>query len=296
MRFIALFCWLLALVAQPAYASSPRLQPVEQQLAALVATAPANVGIAALDLRTGELISINGDQAFPMASTVKVAIAANYLAQVEHGRRSLTDLIGGKSAASLMEAMLTHSDNKATDLLLKDLGGPQTVQAWLTQMRVSGIRIDRTIAQLLSDRRDLYDIKDSSTPKAMVDLLWRIDSGRLLTPWSRSYLLGLMSQCATGSNRIRGLLPPGTPVENKTGTLSGLTSDVGFITLPDNSRIAVAVFARGGTNRPQTIAQAARAIYDGFATAVTYPFRAALSSTQSFLQSTTQSQTAGQNR
>jgi beta-lactamase class A len=283
MRFVAVLCWLLTLVAQPAWAAtSPRLQPVEQQLASLVAGAPANVGIAALDLRTGEMVSINGDQAFPMASTVKVAIAANFLAQVEHGRRALTDVIGGKSAAELLEAMLTHSDNQATDLILKNLGGPRTVQAWMTQVGVAGMRIDRTIAQLLSDKRDLYDIRDSATPAAMVDLLWRIDTGRVLMPSSRSYLLGLMSHCATGSNRIRGLLPPGTPVENKTGTLSGLTGDVGFITLPDNTRIAIAIFARGGTDRPRTIAQVARTIYDGFAYALSRPFTAAFGTSYGF--------------
>ena len=56
----------------------------------------------------------------------------------------------------------------------------------------------------------------------------------------------------------------GTPVEHKTGTLNGLADDVGFITMPDGHRIAVAIFARGGSNRPQAIAEAARAIYDGF--------------------------------
>ena len=90
MRLIAILCWLLAFIAQPAWAaSSPRLQSLEQQLAFLVAGSPGDVGVAALDLRSGELVSINGDEPFPMASTVKVAIAANYLAQVEHGGRSL---------------------------------------------------------------------------------------------------------------------------------------------------------------------------------------------------------------
>ena len=45
---------------------------------------------------------------FPMASTVKVAIAANYLAQVEHGNRSLDDTISGRSASRLIEAMLVR--------------------------------------------------------------------------------------------------------------------------------------------------------------------------------------------
>lgn len=233
---------------------------------------PGDVGIAALDLRSGELVSVNGDRPFPMASVVKIAVAANYLAQVEHGRRSLDDRIGGRSAASLMSAMMTRSDNRATDILLRDLGGPETVQAWLTQQGISGVRIDRNIAQLLRARRDLWDVRDSSTPKAMVELLRRIDNGSMLRPWSRAYLLDLMAQCRTGKNRIRGLLPTGTPVANKTGTLNGLSTDVGFITLPDGQRIAVAFFARGGTNRPRTIAQAARAIYDGYSAALRRAF------------------------
>jgi beta-lactamase class A len=81
-----------------------------------------------------------------------------------------------------------------------------------------------------------------------------------------------MAQCQTGKNRMRALLPSGTPVEHKTGTLNGLTDDVGFISLPDGRRIAVAIFARGGANRPRTIAEAARAIYDGFKSVLTWPF------------------------
>jgi beta-lactamase class A len=268
MRFVAILCWLLAFVAQPAWAaSSPGLQSLEQQLAYLVAASPGDVGLAALDLSTGETVSIQGDVPFPMASTVKVAIAANYLAQVEHGRRSLDDTIGGVSASRLMEAMLIHSDNHATDVLLRDLGGPSMVQAWLIQNGVTGIHIDRSIADLLRSRRDLHDIRDSSTPRAMVDLLRRLDSGKMIAPASRSHLLYLMSRCMTGKNRMRALLPMGTQVEHKTGTLTGLSSDVGFITMPDGRRIAVAFFARGGSDRPRTIAEAARAIYDGFAAA-----------------------------
>ena len=183
--------------------------------------------------------------------------------------------IHGRSAARLMEAMIIRSDNYATDVLLADLGGPATVQAWLTQNQLSGLRIDRNIAQLLRSKRDLRDIRDSSTPEAMVELLRRLDRGKLLGPWSRAHLFGLMARCNTGKNRIRGMLPFGTFVENKTGTLSGLTTDVGFITLPDGRRIAVAFFARGGTDRPGAIARAARTIYDGFAFAFRNSFSGA---------------------
>ena len=265
MKYLASFLLFAVAAASPALAEAPaRLTFLEQQLASISAANPGNLGFAALDLESGELVTIEGNSPFPMASTVKVAVAANYLAQVEHGRRSLDDRIRGRSARSLMEAMMVRSDNHATDLLLRDLGGPKTLQSWLNQVGITGLRVDRNIAQLLAARRDLKDVRDSSTPQAMVTLLKRIDDGSLLQPWGRSYLLGLMGRCITGKNRIRGLLPAGTLVQNKTGTLNGYTSDVGFITLPNGRRIAIALFARYGSNRPYTIARAARIIYNGF--------------------------------
>jgi len=273
MRFKAILLSLLVFSAQPALAaSSPNLLALEQQLSSMVSGKSADVGIAALDLNTGETVSIKGNTPFPMASTVKVAIAALYLAQVVHGRRSLDDTINGVSARSLMARMLIHSDNVATDILLKDLGGPTAVHDWLQDNGMTGLRVDRTIADLLHSRRDLWDRRDSSTPVAMVDLLKRIYKAELIKPESRDYLLDLMAQCQTGKNRMKALLPWGTPVEHKTGTLDGLTDDVGFITLPDGRRVAVAIFTRGGRDRPSTIAETARAIYDGFKSVFAWPF------------------------
>jgi beta-lactamase class A len=277
MRLLAVLAWLLAFLAQPAAAAtSPALQTFEQQLASLIESRPGSYGVAALDLKTGELISVRGDEPFPMASTVKIAVAANYLAQVEYGRRSLDDLIGGRSARSLIDAMMIHSDNRATDILIRNLGGPATLQSWLTQRGITGLRVDRNIAQLLSSKRDLWDIRDSTTPKAMVELLAKIDSGKLLRPESRTYLLDVMARCQTGKNRMRALLPSWARVEHKTGTLNGYASDVGFITLHDGRRIAVALFARGGTDRPATIAWATKAIYDVFANSFRYPLGSAV--------------------
>jgi beta-lactamase class A len=267
MRFVALLGWLLALTVQPAWAQiSSAGRTLEQRLAAMAAENPGEFGIAALDLSTGEIVSFNGDEPFPMASTMKIAVAAAYLAEVDAGRRSLDETIAGSSALRLMDAMIVRSDNRATDLLINTLGGPGAVDRWMRAHNLTGIRVDRTIAQLLSDRRDLRDVRDSSTPTAMLGLLRLIDSGPALSPSSRHLLLDMMRRCATGSNRIRGILPAGATVEHKTGTLSNYTGDVGFLTTPEGRRIAVAFFARYGENRPAVIATAARKIYDAFAT------------------------------
>ena len=283
-KVMKLFAFLVAgafIAAQPAIAASkPELVPLEQQLAALAGAQPTELGFAAYDLGSNSSICVNCEAAFPMASTVKIAVAAAYLSQVDFGRRSLDRRIGTRQASDLIEAMLIHSDNIATDRLIRNLGGPDEIHKWLRFHDLRGIRVDRTIAELLNARRDLWDVRDSSTPMAMIELLKKLETGNVLRPASHAYLLNLMGRCMTGKNRIRGLLPTSVRVENKTGTLNGLTSDVGYIRMPDGRKIAVAFFARGGTGRPRAIAEAARAIYYGFAAIPAYPRYAAASAGQ----------------
>ena len=253
------------LVPAPVAASSTELIGLERQLIALVAGRSGEYGIAAVDLRDGSTVTVNGSTPFPMASTVKLAIAAVYLTEVDQGRRSLGDDISGQPAAKVLERMIVRSDNRAADQVLSAVGGPAAVQRWLSSQNIRGIRIDRTIAQLLREHGHLADSRDVATPEAMVALLLKLNNGTVLTAQSRTFLFDLMSRCMTGSHRIRALLPAGTPVEDKTGTLEGVTNDVGFITVPDGHRVAVAVFARGGRDRQPVIAEVSRMIYDRFA-------------------------------
>src|SRR6185295_6307789 len=90
MRLAAMLFWLTAFAAGPALAQAPTvpLQMLERRLAATTSENPGEYGIAALDLADGRLVSVNGNVPFPMASTVKVAVAATYLAEVDAGRRS----------------------------------------------------------------------------------------------------------------------------------------------------------------------------------------------------------------
>ena len=190
MKIAAAFLLFSTVFAAPAWAEAPpRLHFLEQQLASISADNPGNLGFAALDLESGELVAIEGDNPFPMASTVKVAVAANYLAQVEHGRRSLDDRIAGRSARSLMEAMLIHSDNYATDLLLRDLGGPRTLQSWLTQVGVTGLRVDRNIAGLLRGPI-AQELRDEETAARRHDELVSAQEPDIRGPLSQDDQLG----------------------------------------------------------------------------------------------------------
>ena len=73
MRLSLILFWLLACIAQPAAAQSPLAAELQNQLAMLVTSKSADVGVAAIDLTTGETVSVRGSQRYPMASTMKVA-------------------------------------------------------------------------------------------------------------------------------------------------------------------------------------------------------------------------------
>ena len=275
------------------FASASLDRALEDQLRAIVSNSGGRIGIYAAEVDGTRAATINADQAFPMASTVKVAIAAAYLQGVDEGRLRLdaayplrigTGQTGSDgrvvtregmslSAQSLIELSLTKSDNQATDAILSAVGGPAAVNRWLMASGIVGLRVDRDIATLLRDDLEKndpvlgLDKRDTSTPAAMVRLLGALHRGEVLTPQSRAVLLGAMSRCVTGKTRIPALLPAGTLVAHKTGTLWAQTSDVGIIRLPDGRNVALAVFVTGRGSHSahaQTIAQVARTVYDSF--------------------------------
>jgi beta-lactamase class A len=266
----------------------------EQQLASLAEASQGRIGVAALDLGSGRTIDVLGDQRFPMASTSKIAIAATFLEGVDQGRWSLTSEYplmmpipsarfsstvapvrpGSYMAArDLIEQMLTRSNNYATDALLKVVGGPSAVNNWVRRAGVNDWHIDRDIATLVRDDgavnpATVIDTRDSATPLAMVRLLAGIYNGQMLSAQSRQVLLGAMSRCLTGKRRIPALLPTGTTVLHKTGSLSNTSSDVGIIEAPDGRAYAVAIYVTGQgnrLNRETRIASIARALYQGYA-------------------------------
>jgi len=267
--------------------------PLVARLAQLADGSNGRIGIAAIDLSTGEEISILGDQPFPMASTSKIAIAATFLEGVDQGRWSLTSefplLIPVASrpfssavapvrpgqymaARDLIELMITRSSNPATDALLAAVGGPAAVNDWARRAGIQNFNLTRDIATLVRDDGEInpavqIDIRDSATPRDMARLLAGLYQGKWLSPASRDIIIGAMERCRTGTRRIPALMPAGTVVAHKTGTLNNTASDIGIITTPDGRSIAVAIYVTGQggkANRDAKIAALARAIYDGY--------------------------------
>ena len=151
----------------------PGLAHLAAEVARLAEHAEGTVGVAAYHLETGRGITLNGDVAFPMASTYKVPIAVQILTQVDHGEKSLQDMVEVEqddvyvtsgaisnllddpglqiSVHNLLELMLQISDNIATDILMREAGGSSAVTARMIEAGVDGISVNRPTWALIAN-------------------------------------------------------------------------------------------------------------------------------------------------
>jgi beta-lactamase class A len=334
-RRIIAVCWLvLATLSNagqsPAWAEEAQSPPgsaVVAEIGRIGKAARGTAGVAARHMESGRTVAFNADESFPMASTVKVAVAAKILDMADRSELDLaTPIPVGQSemapekplgdvkwypglsycASEFLETMITQSDNTSTDVLYRVAGGPTAVQAYLQGLGLGDIRPARYIRDLLRDvlsipepasptvsladqfrkmspkqaaerRAKAYradpaydaDPRDQATPTAMLALLTKIWLKDGVSVTARTKLLSLMERNTTGQKRIRGRLPAGTIVADKTGTLAGSVNDVGYITLPEGKgHIAIVVFVKGSeassATREAVIADISRLLYDYF--------------------------------
>lgn len=326
MRLVAV-CALAIVVSQYVHAASdPSLSRLEQQIEFLTRTTDATVGVSALHIESGRYVSVRGTQQFPQASAVKVPIAVQIMALADEGKLQLDKMISLKPAdlhpgsgrisdllfhpgvalsiENIVEMAIVISDNSAADLMLREAGGPIAVTERMKMLGLDGIRVDRSIANLLADwggikalppesewNRDMWnrlfdavpesehmaarrlqtrDPRDTATPADMTKLLARIYRKDLFSPVYATKMWEVMERCQTGKMRLKGMLPEGTDVAHKTGSMGGVVNDVGVITLPGKAgHVAIAVFTRGSGRAEEvsekTVAEISRTIYDYFA-------------------------------
>jgi beta-lactamase class A len=265
-----LACVLLPAIAiwmTTATACSP--EDVTKAVRSAAHAANGKIGVSAMVVESRQSFSYHGRRHFPMQSVYKLPIAIAALHRVEEGKLKLDqsvqvqpeDLIppaghsplrdkhpkGGEfTVEDLLKRAIVDSDGSASDVLLRVLGGTRDVRRSMKQDEIRKIHVRHTEAQLIDDTHAQY--ADSTEPEAMVELLARLQQGKLLNPASTALLLGWMKQTETGHDRIRAKLPAGTEVADKTGSsgtnqgLTPATNDVGLITLPNGQHLAIAIF------------------------------------------------------
>jgi beta-lactamase class A len=241
-------------------------------------TGAARLGVCFLDTTTGEVAGNRLDERFAMCSTFKLPMVAALLREADHGRLNLDEVLpygksdllpwapitskhldkGGLSIGVLAQAAQEWSDGAAANLLVRRLGGPAAVTAKFREMGDAVSRLDRyepDLGLVLSG-----DLRDTTSPLAMAQLVRRITTGDLLRPDSQRRLLTWMENTQTGSRRLRAGLPASWRSGNKTGTgrAEGTTNkcnDVAITFAPQRRPIVIAAYYDSGEYTAQVEAR-----------------------------------------
>ncbi len=244
-----------------------KTEPAKTELTALTAKVVAltkteptiNVEMFLTDLDSNGYVDINASKAIAAASMIKIPVLVAFLQDVDAGKIRLDepliiskDVIVGHSgnlqyekvgtkisALDTITLMIIISDNTATNMIIKRLGGKEIVN-----QRFADLELTSTVI-----RNPLPDLTGTNTtsPQDLVNLLAMIEQGKILTPRSRDRLMDIMHRTKTNT-----LLPQGIPatakIFHKTGDIQSVVGDTGIIDTPDGKRYIISVIAKRPTN------------------------------------------------
>jgi beta-lactamase class A len=272
---------------------------------------PGLLNLAVMEVGGGAPFVADPAGLYPLAGLAKLPVVAATLARVDAGRLRLNTRIeltaadlapppsrinaellkrpgGGVLAlpvADLISLAIQQDDSTASDILLRMIGGPAAVTAWIQGRGVAGLRVDRSERDRLCDlfatgpfkpdwaspeawaaareaadpavrqgAMDSYlaDPRDTTTAPGALDFLNRLATGALLVADSGHFLLSLMKGSAPASGLAAGL-PADAVLAHKVGatpTALGFTTaadELAIVTLAGGARLAVAAFLAGST-------------------------------------------------
>ena len=202
---------------------------------------------------------------------------------------------------NLINMAMRVSDNSASDILLNRVEAGSVTQRMKT-LGLDSIRVDRSTLEMILDQsgldyaefgalparhvRKMLDAIDSGTaakaddqfnkidkdtakPADMNRLLEMLVKGQIVDHVASFEIINILKECQTGTARIPGLLPKGTDVAHKSGTISGSINDTGIVFLPYGAgHMVITVFMRNTKAttavRERVIADITRYAYDYF--------------------------------
>lgn len=268
-------------------------QFVENQISELIKDKRLTVGVAVLTDRK-EMILYNDEVQYPLLSVFKLHVGLAVLDKMSRQNISLVDTIFVEasrlhprtysplrdkypnenlliSLKDLLKYSIALSDNNACDILIDYVGGINYVRNYISQLGINHFNLSETENTMHLGAENVYF--NWSYPSETVRLMSMVEEKNLLAPAYRDFLWETMMETTTGSNKLKGELPPEVVVGHKTGS-SGRTpdgmkiadNDAGFVLLPDGRRYYIAVFIMNSYETDQTnaavIARISRIVYD----------------------------------
>jgi beta-lactamase class A len=203
-----------------------------------------HMGVAAIDLRSGETIAVDADARFPTASTIKTAVMIEAWQQIADGVLTpdtaftfkTSDKVGGSgvlrglhdglslTTADLIHLMIVLSDNTATNLLIERIGTARVN----TRLESYGLRETKLFRPTFRDGRpDAFPELERefglgmTTPREMAKLMALIADGKAVNRQASDAMLETLRRQQDRA-MIPRLIPPagmnGVQIGNKTGT------------------------------------------------------------------------------
>lgn len=213
-----------------------------------------DVAVAIKNLKTDESFEYQGDKPMPTASLIKLPVMITAYEAIEEGKISLDDMIEVKkddfvpgsgvlsghfspglklSLRDAIRLMISTSDNTATNLVVDAIGLPATNKSMAalgckeTQLNSKVFRRDTSISP---DRSRKYGL-GSTTANEMLSLVERLYKKELVSEKASGEMLEHLYSCED-KIKVPKLLPAGTKVAHKTGSVNESRTDAGFIDSP----------------------------------------------------------------
>lgn len=215
------------------------------------------IGVSAV-FRSGSGFSHNADRRFVAASTVKIAIMIELFRQVDAGKLSLdavhrlrpSDKATGSGVLGrlhdgieltlhdLAYLMMSISDNSSTNILI-DQVGQDRVNATMRDLGMTGSTLGR---RMRGSHVDPGEQENWAVPQDYVRAIASLFEGSAASRDSCAQMLALLEGQQNDRRIARHLpRPDGPRWGSKTGSLPGVTNDVGFV-MTDNGPVIMAVF------------------------------------------------------
>ena len=221
------------------------------------------IGVAVLDLETGRRLSWRDNERFPMNSTFKLLLVAATLKRIEDGHEDLNrrllvrkaDVVSWSpvlkkrvgtrmSVGELGESVLVNGDNTATNLLLKAMGGPDRLTAFLRRHGDTITNVNRYEPQM--NDVGSRDKRDTSTPRRMLENLDHFLRSNALSEQSKTQLMTWLTQSRTGRKRIRAGLPEDWIVGDRSGSgYGGRASNIAIAYPPGRRPVLISIYLDG---------------------------------------------------
>lgn len=267
-------------------------QKIEQQIDSLLKDKKATVGVAVL--ANDETVAVYNNQIhFPLLSVFKFHVGLAVLDKMDKGHIALDSLIEVKSSqlksntysplrdkfpdqditislGELLKYTISKSDNNTCDILIEYVGGIDQVNEYVKSLGIKDCNLAATETLMhTSGDTDL----NWSTPEEVVRLLNIADKQTLFAAEYKDFLWQILKETSTGTDKLKGQLPPDVIVGHKTGSsdrtpkgVKTADNDAGFIILPDGRKyyITVLVMESQETDRENAaiIARISKIVYD----------------------------------